>query len=483
MMERMHRTFVMIMVVAIPLLSACATVGPDYMRPAVQTPAAFKEMEGWKATEPRDSESKGPWWEIYADPLLNELEAQVDVANQTVAQAEAQYRQARALVAIARAGYFPTVGASASASRSRSRSQTGAASSRITSVTEIGPDASWEPDLWGGVRRAVESSVASAQASAADVESMRLSLHAELAQDYFQLRALDAQRQVLDNAVAAFQQSLELTNNRYQAGVAARSDVIQAEAQLKTARAQAIDVGVQRAQFEHAIAVLTGKPPADFSLAPAPLSAAPPAIPVSMPSELLERRPDVASAERRVASANAQIGVAQAAFYPTLTLSASLGAGFTHAFSAPALLWSVGAALAQTIFDGGARQGRKEQSIAAYEGTVAAYRQSVLAAFQEVEDNLAALSILEEEVAQQAQAVADSREAVTLVLNQYKAGTVSHLEVLTAQQTALTNERAAVDLASRRFVASVVLVRALGGGWSADRLPAQATIEGLKPAH
>jgi NodT family efflux transporter outer membrane factor (OMF) lipoprotein len=461
---------------ALVLLSSCAVVGPNYVRPTVRTPTTFKEAAGWKTAQPRDAEPKGPWWEIYDDPVLDALERQVNVSNQTIAQAEAQYRQARALVAIARAGYFPTVEASGNVNRGRLTSAGGTAPRGAVTVREAGLDASWEPDLWGRVRRSVESNVAAAQGSAADVESIRLSLHAELAQDYFQLRALDAQQQVLDNAVAALQKSLELTNNRYRAGVAARSDVVQAEAQLSTAQAQAADIGVQRAQFEHAIAVLTGKAPADFSFARAPLNAAPPAIPVSLPSELLERRPDIASAERRVAAANAQIGVAEAAFYPSLNLSATLGAALGPAFSAPALLWSLGTALAQTIFDGGARQGRKDQAVAAYDGTVAAYRQTVLAGFQEVEDNLAALRILEQEASDQARAVASSREAVTLTLNQYKAGTVSYLNVLTAQQTALTNERTAVDLASRRLVASVLLVRALGGGWRAEMLPTEARI-------
>lgn len=458
-------------------LSACAVVGPNYTRPAMRTPTVFKEIDGWKRAQPQDATPKGDWWRIYGDSTLDELLKRVNTSNQSIAQAEAQYRQARALVAVARASYFPTVQASGMLNRGNT-SIAGAALSGVSTERQIGLDASWEPDFWGGIRRSVEANVATAQARAADLESTRLSMQAELAQDYFQLRALDSLQQVLDDTVAAFQKSLDLTNNRYRAGVAARSDVVQAQAQLKSAQAQATDVGVQRAQFEHAIAVLIGVAPAEYSLPRSPVTAEPPVVPAGVPSELLERRPDIASTERQVAAANAQIGVAEAAFYPTVNLTASLGAAFGHAFSAPTLLWSLGAAIAQTIFDGGARQGHKDQAIAAYDGTVANYRQTVLSAFQEVEDNLAALRILEQEAQEQASAVAASREAVTLALNQYKAGTVDYLNVLTTQQTALTNEKAAVNITSRRFVASVTLVRALGGGWNATKLPAGQQIVG-----
>ena len=401
-------------------------------------------MAGWKAAEPRDHEWKGPWWTVYNDPVLNSLAGEVSVSNQTVAQAEAQFRQARALVALARSAYFPIVDASVSASRSRAANTTGGPSRGAVNSHSLALDASWEPDLWGRVRRSVEASAASAQASAADLESIRLSLQAELAQDYFLLRALDAQQQILEDTVKAFETSLKLTENRYQVGVVARADVIQAQTQLRTTQAQAIDVGVQRAQFEHAIAVLIGKPPSEFALPRAPLNALPPGIPVGVPSELLERRPDIASAERRVAAANAQIGVAKAAFFPALTLSATggfQGAGFSQWLNAPARFWSLGATLAQTIFDAGARRAQTEQAIAAYDATVAAYRQTVLAGFQEVEDNLAALRILEQEAQVQAEAVTAARQAVDITLNQYKAGTVSYINVLTAQATALS-ERA-----------------------------------------
>jgi NodT family efflux transporter outer membrane factor (OMF) lipoprotein len=431
-------------------------------------------MAGWKTAEPRDDELRGNWWEIYNDPVLNGLEGEVNVSNQTLAQAEAQFRQARALVAQARAGYFPTVDLSASTSRSRAASSSTGASRGVVSSHSIALDASWEPDLWGRVRRTVEANVASAQASAADVESTRLSVHAELAQDYFTLRALDAQQQILEDTVQAFEASLKLTQNRYNAGVVARIDVVQAESQLRTTQAQLIDVGIARAQFEHAIAVLTGKPPAEFSLARAPLPTEPPAIPIGLPSELLERRPDIASAERRVAAANAQIGVAQAAYFPALSLSASAGfqsAALGQLLSAPARFWSLGASLAQAIFDAGLRRARTAQAVALYDATVASYRQTVLSSFQEVEDNLAALRILEQETLVQAEALAGARLSLELTLNQYKSGIVSYLNVLTAQTTALAAERTAVDLRNRRLAASVLLIRALGGGWSASLLP------------
>jgi NodT family efflux transporter outer membrane factor (OMF) lipoprotein len=337
-------------------------------------------------------------------------------------------------------------------------------------------NAGWEADLWGRLRRGVESSQASAQASAADLAAARLSAQAELASNYFQLRILDGQKQLLDDTVAAFQKTLDLTKNRYVAGVAAKVDVVQAETQLKSTRAQAIDLGVQRAQLEHAIAILIGKQPAEFSVAPVPLVATMPRIPAGLPSELLERRPDVAAAERRAAAANAQIGVAKAAYFPSLTLSASGGyrsASASDLFTAPSRFWSIGPALAQSIFDAGLRRAQTEQAIAAYEATVAQYRQAVLAGFQEVEDNLAALRILEEEAQVQEEAARAARESVVLTTNQYKAGIVSYVNVVTVQTTQLNNERTAVGILGRRLVAAVNLVKALGGGWSAAELSAE----------
>jgi NodT family efflux transporter outer membrane factor (OMF) lipoprotein len=332
----------------------------------------------------------------------------------------------------------------------------------------------WEADLWGRLRRAVESSEASAQAGAADLAAARLSAQGELASNYFQLRALDAQKQLLEDNVAAFRRSLDLTKNRYDAGVAAKVDVVQAETQLKSTLAQAIDTGVQRAQLEHAIAILVGTPPASFSIAPAALASAMPQIPPALPSELLERRPDIAAAERRVAAANAEIGVAKAAYFPSFTLAATGGFRSAEAsqwFAAPSRFWSIGPAIAQSIFDAGLRRAQTEQAIADYDATVAEYRQAVLSGFQEVEDNLAALRILEEEAKVQDEAVRAARESVTLTTNQYKAGTVSYITVVTVQTTQLNNERAAAGILGRRLVASVGLVKALGGGWSASELP------------
>jgi NodT family efflux transporter outer membrane factor (OMF) lipoprotein len=457
-----------------PLLLAACSVGPNYVRPNVEEPAAFKEVAGWKQADPNDHELRGKWWEIYNDPLLSNLEEQVSISNQNLAQAEAQFRQARALVQSARAGYFPSVAASASATRSRSGSSKAVTA---TSLSSSGPvndyslaiDASWELDVWGRVRRGVEANQASAQASAADLEAARLSAQAELAQDYFQVRALDAQRQLLDDTVADFAQSLQLTKNRYASGVAAKADVVQAETQLKTTQAQAIDVGVQRAQLEHAIALLVGKPASSFSLAPAPLVAVAPAIPIGVPSQLLERRPDIAAAERRVAAANAEIGVAKAAYFPALTLSASGGyqsSGIADLLTAPNRFWSIGPALAQTLFDGGLRRAQSEQAMAAYDASVAAYRQTVLSGFRDVEDNLAALRILERESQIQDEAVQSARQSVMLTTNQYKAGIVSYLNVIEVQTTALDSQRSAVDILNRRLAASVLLIKALGGGWN-----------------
>ena len=462
------------------LLAAC-TVGPNYVRPTADTPAAFKEMEGWKTAQPRDQELRGKWWETFNDPLLDNLEEQISISNQNLVQAAAQFRQARALVQSARAGFLPTVSGSASFTRGQSSSsigsqnQTFVQSSRSPSTNySLSLDAVWEADLWGRVRRTVESNEAGAQASAADLEALRLSIQAELAQNYFQLRALDAQKQLFDDTIAAYQRSLTLTQNQYTAGIVAKVDVIQAQTQLKTTQAQALDVGVQRAQLEHAIALLIGKPASTYSLALAPLTASPPALPVGIPSSLLERRPDIAAAERRMAAANAQIGVAEAAYYPSLTLSASGGfqsSSFSNWLTAPSRFWSLGPALAQTLFDGGLRRAQTDQAIAAYDANVAGYRQTVLTGFKEVEDNLVALRILEEEAAIQDEAVQNARQSVALTTNQYKAGIVSYLNVVTVQATALVNERTAVDVLNRRLAASVLLIKALGGGWHASDLP------------
>lgn len=456
-------------VVVLPVMLAACTVGPNYVRPDVEAPAAYKETGNWKVGEPRDHLPRGKWWETFNDPKLNALEEQVNISNQNVHVAEAQFRQAQALAQGARAGYFPTVSGNLSSSRSHAPSSAVAGAGATTTNHSLSLNASWEPDVWGRVGRLVEANEAGAQASAADLESVRLSAQATLAQDYFLLRIADAQKRLLDDTVAAYGKSMEMTNNRYVAGVATRVDIVQADAQLKTTQAQAIDLSVQRAQLEHAIALLVGKPPSTFSIEPAPLVASFPATPVGIPSELLERRPDIAAAERRVAAANAQIGVAKAAFFPSLTLSASGGyesSSLANWLTLPNRFWSVGPAIAQALFDGGLRKAQSEQATAAYDASVAAYRQTVLGGFQEVEDNLAALRILEQEAEVQGEAVQAARQSVALTTNQYKAGVVSYLNVVTVQATALANERTAADILGRRLAASVLLVKAVGGEWN-----------------
>jgi NodT family efflux transporter outer membrane factor (OMF) lipoprotein len=472
--------------VIIALASGC-TVGPRYVRPTVAVPTDYKEL-GWKVAQPQDDVLRGEWWTRFGDPTLDALAVQVGTANQTLAAAEATYREASALVREARSAYFPTVTAGVGYTRSRSSANLGNLS---TGVVPTGPrsdfllplDVTWEPDFWGRVRRTVEASQAGAQASAGDLATARLSLEGELALDYFQLRALDAQRRLLDETTAAYARALELTQTRHASGVASGVDVVQAETQWKTTQAQAIDVGVQRAQLEHAIAVLVGQPASTFSLPVAPLDGTPPAIPVGVPSELLERRPDIAAAERRVAAANAQIGVAEAAYYPTVTLglSAGLESGSLAQWLAwPSRFWSVGPAISQTVFDGGLRRAQTEQARAAYDATVAAYRQTVLAAFQAVEDNLAALKILAEEADVQDEAVAAATRSVALTTSQYRSGTVSYLNVIVTQTIELTNRVTQVQILGRRMTAAVQLIQALGGGWSIADLPSAHPVTNIE---
>src|SRR5438552_1058117 len=463
-------------VCAIAGLAACS-VGPNYVRPPLETPSAYKEAQGWKQAEPRDERPRGNWWEAFNDPQLNALVTQVAITNQTIKAAEARVREARALTQAARAAFFPIVTANASATRSGSGGGTRSTSSGTTVTLggvhnnfNVALDVNWEIDLWGRVRRTVEASEASAQASVADLESAKLSAQALLAEDYFLLRVQDAQVRRLNDTVGAYQRSLQLTRNQYAVGVAARADVAQAETQLKSTQAQAIDAGVQRAQLEHAIAVLLGKAPADFSVAAESVPTEFPPIPPGLPSELLERRPDIAAAERRVAAANAQIRVAEAAFFPSLTLSATGGfqsSVLSQLFSLPSRYWSLGSALAQTIFDAGLRRAQTAQAIATYDENVANYRQTVLNGFLEVEDNLVALRILEQEASVQDEAVKSARESLAITLNQYRAGTANYLAVVVVQATALANERAALAIQSRRLSASVALIKALGGGWNA----------------
>ena len=470
------------------VFTAC-TVGPNYVKLPAQVPESYKELEGWKVAQPKDHLIREAWWKIFNDPQLNELEEQVNISNQNVAVAEAQFRQARALVWAARAAYFPTVTVGASFTRSRGSSNVGGATGATTGATSdylLLADASWEPDLWGRVRRAVEASKASAQASAADLESTRLLVQAELAQDYFQLHTLDAQKQLLDETVIAFQKSLELTKNRYAAGVASKGDVLLADTQLKVTQAQAIDIGVQRAQFEHAIALLVGKPASVFSIPFAPLTVVPPPIPIGIPSELLERRPDIAAAERRMAAANAQIGVAVAAYYPTVTLSASggfQGSSLSKWLTWPSRFWSVEPGISETVFDGGLRRAQTAQARAAYDANVAFYRQTILVGFQEVEDNLAALRILEEESKAQDEAVKAARQSLAVVLNQYKAGTANYLAVIVVQAALLNNEKTAVDILGRRISAATLLIKALGGGWDVSALPSVKDLGRKEPEH
>lgn len=447
-------------------LSACA-VGPDYKQPDAPVAPAYKETGDWLSATPNDEAQRGAWWEAFQDPQLNTLEQQVNVSNQTLAQAEAQYRQATALLRQTRAGFLPTVSLDASAQRSGGNN--GNTSTTIGNRYSLSADVAWELDVWGRVRRSVEANAANAKASAADLASVRLSTQAQLAQSYFQLRVTDEQKRLLDETVAGYERSLQLTQNQYNVGVAAKSDVVTAQAQLKSAQAQAIDVGIQRAQLEHAIAVLVGKTPAAFSIEPASMIAViPPATPPGVPSTLLQRRPDIAAAERRMAAANAQIGVATAAYYPSLTISASGGfqsSSFSDWINVPHRFWSVGPAAALTLFDGGARSAQTDQAVAAYDQNVALYRQTVLTAFQEVEDNLVALHLLDQEAQVQDEAVAAAQESAKIATNQYKAGTVSFLNVVTAQNTAYSAQRSALTILNSRLSASVALIKALGGNW------------------
>lgn len=460
------------------LLAGCA-VGPDYHRPDTSIPAAYKEAPaGWKVAQPADRTDRGPWWTVYNDPQLDALIGKLNASNQTIAQSAAAYRQARALVTEARAAYFPTVGFTGSATRSRSAVSSAAASSGINSGPintnyNIGLDASWEPDLWGKVSRTVSAQRAGEAAAAADLANARLSQQALLAQTYFQLRTSDALQKLLDDTVKSYQQSLTLTQNQYAQGVAARADVIQAQTQLQSAQASAIDNGVARAQYEHAIATLIGEPASTFSLPPNPLAAEPPITPVDVPSAILERRPDIAAAERRAASANEQIGVAIAAFFPTLTLSATGGfqsSVWSQLFTLPARFWTVGPQLAATLFDAGLRAAQTDAARATYDQDVAAYRLAVLTAFQDVEDNLASQRILAQEIDVQRQAVDSAEHALAIVTNQYKAGTVAYLNVLTAQTTAFTAQQKLSTIAGQRMVSSVGLVKALGGGWNVSEM-------------
>ena len=469
------------------LVSNACMVGPKYQRPSAPAPAAYKEPppSGWKEAQPSDGTIRGKWWEIYNDPQLNSLEEQVSISNQNVRLAEAQFREAKAAVRIARSALFPTVSAVPSIISTRTPSQVvGSVQGGGTKVSPHGfyslPfDASYTADLWGSIRRSIAASTANAQVSAADLENARLTFQAELASDYFQLHGLDGDAGLLATAVQSYAEFLQLTRDRYAGGVASLGDVAQAETQLETTRAQLVDAGVQRAQFEHAIAILIGKPPSEVSIPTATLKTPPPATPIGVPSALLERRPDIAANERQVAAANEQIGIAKAAFYPTLTLSGSTGfesADFLKWLTWPSRFWSVGPQLAETLFDAGKRHAQVAQAEAAYDATVDTYRQTVLTAFQQVEDNLSALRILADEAEVEDRAVKAANQSLTISTDQYKGGIASYLQVITAQTAALQDERTAVALLTRRMTASVLLIEALGGGWDASQLPKREDI-------
>ena len=477
------------MAVALPL--AACKLGPDYVRPEVETPAAFKEALAsgqWKTADPADRTDRGPWWSIYGDARLDELEARLNKANQDIVGAEARFRQARALAQAARAGYLPTINAGGNANRLR-RSPNAfnnpARNGDAVNDLSLGLDLNWEVDIWGRVRRSVEARDATLQAFAADLDNLRLSLQADLAINYFLLRSLDAERELLDRTLVAFRKAVELTRNRFEGGVAGEADVALAETQLNVTLARAEDLGVRRAELEHAIAVLLGEPPANFAIAPAAFDATVPATPIVVPSALLERRPDIATAERQVASANAQIGIARAAYYPTLSLGAAVGVQSTDAsdwLSLPSRFWSLGPSALMTLFDGGRRKALNEQAQAAYDGTVSSYRQTVLVAFADVEDNLAALRVLADEAGHQERAIESSRRSLRHTTLRYEGGAANYLDVVTTQSITLGIERDAVDIARRRKVASVRLIKALGGDWDAANLPTTGNATTTKTA-
>jgi NodT family efflux transporter outer membrane factor (OMF) lipoprotein len=472
-------------VLALVFVSAGCMVGPNYKRPSAAAPPAFKERPpvnykeaeaaGWKQSQPGDAYSKGRWWELYGDAALNALEEQVSVSNQNVLHAEAQYREAKAAVSVSRAALSPTVTTTPAASFGGSgatASPSGASGSHRSFTLPF--NVAWEPDLWGNIRRGVTASAATAQSLAANVANARLLYQAELAQDYFGLHGNDGEAELLTRTEASYEEYLALTRSRVSSGIAADLDVAQAEAQLYAVQSQLMDLGVERAAFEHAIAILIGKAPADLTIPAAALNISPPPAPLGVPSELLERRPDIAGAERQVAAANEQIGIAMAAFYPNLSLTGSAGlesSSLAKWFTWPSRFWSVGPQLAETLFDAGRRRGVVLEQQAAYDATVAAYRETVLTAMQQVEDNLAALRILAGEADKARQTVQAAARALDISSAQYRSGTASYLLVITSQATLLSADVTAVSLLTRRLSASALLVEALGGGWTSSQLP------------
>jgi NodT family efflux transporter outer membrane factor (OMF) lipoprotein len=473
------RSYVALAVLSWGLLALVGcSVGPKYSPPTTQIPPAYKENANWKPAQPSDQAQKGNWWEIFNDPQLNALEEKVNVSNQTLRAAADRFQEARDELRATRSALYPLVTAGVSPSRNRQSQKKalfGGTSPVNYSDFLLSGEVSYEADAWGAVRRSVEASRTLAQASAADLETIRLSLHAELALDYLTLRGLDAQKQLFDTNVVAFEKALQLTEERFQGGVASREDVDLAATQLEQTRAEDIDITSARDKFEHAVAVLVGQPASTFNLDPAQLPAAPPVPPPGLPSELLERRPDIAEAERRVASANEQVGIARAAFFPTITLGLVGGfesGQFPSWLTGPSALWSIGASAAETVFDAGRRRALSDQAVATYDEMVADYQQTVLTSFQEVEDSLSDLRVLDEEAKTQDAAVAAANRALDQSTNRYKGGLDTYLTVITAQNAALVNERTSVSLLTRQLTSTVLLVKALGGGWNVSQLPA-----------
>jgi NodT family efflux transporter outer membrane factor (OMF) lipoprotein len=474
-----------VLLAALLALSGCM-VGPNYKRPPAPLAPAFKEKppDGWKEAEPSDAALKGKWWEIYNDPKLNALEEQVSVNNQSVLQAEAQYRAARAAVQIARAALYPTISAGPSATAQKGgATPAGAAglgnSKPIITAYEIPFDVSWQPDLWGNIRRNVRANAETAQATEAQLENVKLTLQASLAQDYFELHGTDSDIALLNSTVDSYQGFLKLTQVRHDSGVASGADVAQAETQLDTAKAQLIDEGVARAQYEHAIAILIGKPPAELSIEQQVLKGEPPPVPIAFPSTLLERRPDIAMSERQMAALNEQVGIAEAAYYPQVTLGGGIGlanSAFVDLFTWAGRFWQASGSATETLFDAGKRRGQVIQAQANYDAGMAGYRETVLTAFQQVEDQLAALRVLEQETGATNETVRAAQTALDITVAQYKAGTAQYLQVETQQTVLFGAQETLVNLLIRRMVSSVQLVEALGGGWDTSQLPAVSVL-------
>jgi NodT family efflux transporter outer membrane factor (OMF) lipoprotein len=482
----------LIVAVFCAMLAGC-NVGPKYLPPAMtappaykESPAQFNEADGWTVAQPQDAALRGKWWEIYNEPELNALEDQLNIDNQNIRQAFENFMEARALVREARSHYYPTVSVGGSYTRSRTSSNVGSSASggEQTQLFSLPADVSWEPDLWGKVRNTVRASQYAAQLSAADLENERLTEQASLAQYFFEIRGQDALQQILNDTVAADKKALEVVRSAYDTGVADQISVVEAQTTLESAQSAAINIGIARAQYEHAIALLIGKPASAFSIPVEPRTSAPPPIPVGLPSQLLERRPDVAAAERNMAAANAQIKVAYTAYYPALTLSATGGmesSAIKNLLDWPSRFWSVGPSVSETVYDGGLRRATVNQYIATYNANVAAYRQSVLTAFQQVEDSLAAVRILSQQVLRQQEAVNSSQIFLKLELGRYETGIDPYIDVITAQTTLLANQQSLTNLQVQEMTASVQLIEALGGGWDRSQLPTPAQVT-QKPA-